>query len=511
VLGGAFLLRWFTQSGVFPHRVGVVVGMIYALLWIAVADLGARRGQRHSAVFHGFTGVFIALPLLVEATTKFHYLTPMLSAILLAAVIILGLLVAGRRNLRILAWGVTLPAAPLAFVLSAKTQVTTPFLLSLLLLGFATLWLGYLRRWHGLATLVAGAVNLGLALVIMEQIMMSKRVPAGPMANLWEILSLLFGLIALYFGSYCFRVFKRKRTITPLEIGQTLVVALIGLGGAAMVINANERSMVPLGIFCVVLSIANYTAAYGLLPRRDPNRRNFLFYTLLALAMALLGCEMLLDRSTAAIVYAVIALMAGALAHRITSPILFLHGSIYLIAAIIGSGLPSAAFHGFANSSIQLNEWIRVPVLFALILTAVYPWFPRPHVRKTDQFLGRRAVELIMFISVFAWGSFFVSLMAQFVPLTEETETYRRVLASVRTGVIALSAVVIAWFSSRTRFGNLAWLVYTILFLGAIKLIIQDITAGGTVTLFLSFGFYGGALILAPRMLHRSASRKISG
>jgi len=337
---------------------------------------------------------------------------------------------------------------------------------------------------------------------------MSKRVPAGPMANLGEVLSLLFGLIALYFGSYCFRVFKRKRTITPLEIGQTLAVIFVGVGGAAMVINSNERSMLPLGVFCVALSIASYTAAYGLLPRRDPNRRNFLFYTVLALAMALLGSEMLLGRSPAAIAYSAIALVAGALAHRITSPILFLHGAIYLIASIGRSELPSAAFHGFAGPSVQLDEWIRVSVLCALVLTTIYPWFPRPRGRATDLYLGRRAVDVFLFVSVFAWGSILITLVAELNPLGEDTETYRRVLASVRTGVVAVSAVALAWLSFRARFGNLAWLVYTILVLGAIKLVLQDIAAGGTVTLFLSFGFYGGALILAPRLLHRNANRE---
>jgi len=166
VLGGAFLLRWLTQAGILPQNIGSVIGMIYALTWIAMADFKAGRGQRYSAVFYGVTGALIALPLLVEATTKFHYLTATTSAILLPAFIILGLVVAGRRKLRSLAWIVTLPAIPLAFILARQTGSTTPFLISLLILGFVTLWLGYLRHWHILATLVAGAVNIGMARMV---------------------------------------------------------------------------------------------------------------------------------------------------------------------------------------------------------------------------------------------------------------------------------------------------------------------------------------------------------
>jgi hypothetical protein len=508
VLGGAFLLRWLTQSDILPQRLGSVLGMFYALLWVALADIDAGRGQRYSAVFHGITGAFIALPLLVEATTKFHYLTPMLSAIHLLAFIILGLVVAGRRKLRILAWIVTLPAAPLAFLLAAQTETMTPFLISLLILGFATLWLGYLRHWHVLATVMAGAANFGLALMVMEYVIVSRRVGSEPQAALWEVLFLLFGLIALYFGSYCFRVFSRKRTITGLEIGQTLVVVVIGLGGAALVIDASEHSMLPLGIVCLILSIACYAAAYGLLPRLDPNRRNFLFYTLLGLAMVLVGCEISFERSIAAIAFTAIALIAGALANRIASPILFLHGAVYLIAAVLRSGLLEATWHGFAGPSVHLAEWINAPVLFALVITALYPWFPRPSGRSIDMLLGRRSVDLFLFVTVFAVGGLLVGLLAQLIPYGEDTETYRRVLATMRTGALALSAVLVAGLSNRARFANLAWLVYTILALGAIKLVLEDFAAGGAATLFLSLGLYGGTLILAPRLLHRTTHKK---
>jgi hypothetical protein len=507
VLGGAFLLRWLTQSGILPQNIGSVLGMFYALLWIAMADVTAGRGHRPSAVFHGVTGSFIAFPLLIEATTKFYYLPPMFSAALLLAFIVLGLVVAGRRNLRLLAWIITLPAAPIAFLLAVQTQAITPFMGSLLILAGITLWLGYIRHWHVLATLVAGAVNIGLILIVLEQVMTSKRVPDVHQASLGAILSLLFGPIALYFGSYCFRVFKRKRTITPLEIGQTLVVVLIGLGGAAAVINSSEHSMLPLGIVCLLLSVASYTAAYGLLPRRDPNRRNFLFYTLLALAMMLLGCKMSLGHPTSTVVFTAIALVCGALANRISSPQLFLHGVAYLTAAILGSGFLATILKGFVGPSPKLDEWISLPILLALAITTLYPWFPRPRGRPTDMYLGRRSVDLFLFATVLAWGGFIVAILAQLSPQAEGTETFQRLLAATRTGIFGLSAVVLAWRSSRTRFGSLAWLVYSVLAIGAITLVLEVISTGGSAMLFLSFGLYGSALILAPRLLHRTSER----
>jgi hypothetical protein len=506
VLGGAFLLRWLTQSNVLPQKLGSVLGMIYALLWIAVADFDAGRGRRHSAVFHGITGAFIALPLLVEVTTKFHYLTPMLSAIHLLAFIILGLVVAGRRKLRTLAWIVTLPAAPLAFLLAVRTQAATPFLICLLILGFATLWLGYLRHWHALATVMAGAVNLGLTLTVLQYVAQSRQPSVEPEATLTEVLFLLFGLIALYLGSYCFRVFRRKRTITPLEIGNTLVVFLVGLGGAAIVINASRHSMLPLGVFCLVLSAASYTSAYGLLPRRDPNRRNFLFFTLLALGMGVLGLEMTLQLPAVMVALTAAALIAGALAKPVSSPILFLHGAVYLIAAILRSGLIGATRVGLFGQSAPLVTWFDVPLLLVLVLTMLYPWFPRPKGRAGDMFFGRRAADLFLFLTVLALSSLFVSAIAELSPQGEGTQ-YRGLLACARTGALALSAAILAWYSHRTRFGNLSWLVYTVLVVGGVKLVAENIAVGGTAVLFISLGLYGGALVLAPRLLHSAQKR----
>lgn len=508
VLGGAFLLRWLTQSGVLPQKLGSVVGMFYALLWVVMADRAAGRGRRPSAAFHGITSTLIVFPLLVEVTTKSHYLTPMLSAIHLLAFIILGLAVAWRRNLRVLAWIVTMPAAPLAFLLSVETSATTPFLVSLLILGFATLWLGYLRHWHGLATVMAGVVNLGLAMMVMDYVAVSERVGSDPDAALWEVLFLLFGLVALYFGSYCYRVFSRKRTITPIEIGNTLFVVLVGLGGGALVIDASKHSMLPLGIVCVILSVASYTAAYGFLPRRDPNRRNFLFYTLIALAMAVLGLEILMRPPAAAVAFAAIALIAGALAKRVSSPILYLHGAAYLIAAIMRSGLVAVTKSGLVGGRTDLAEWLVVPVLFALAVTALYPWFPKPPGRVTDMVLGRRATDLFLLVAVLALSGLCVALVARLSPQGDGSETHRGLLACARTGALALSAALLAWYNPRSRFGRLTWLVYTLLAVGAVKFVFEDIRAGGAAALFFSLALYGGALILAPRLLHGAGKQE---
>lgn len=509
VLGGAFFLRWLTQSGTLPQALGIALGMVYALLWMVLADISGGRDRRISAIFYGITAAFIAFPLLVEATTTFHYLNAVSGAASLIVFIILGLMVAARRKLESLAWIVTLPVIPLVFLLAVRTATMVPFLLCLEIIGFVTLWLGYLRRWQFLATVMAWAANLGLAIMVIDRYMSAYR-PHDYQPTLRQALGLLFGFIALYFGSYCFRVFKRKRTITPLEISQTLVAVVIGLGGATLFIHYERHSMLPLGISCLILSIACYTAAYGFLPRRQPNRRNFLFFTLLALAMGLLGCELVFQRSTTGLVFSAIALVAGITARPISSPILFIHGSVYLIMATVRSHLLAVTAHGFIGASADIGEWANAAVLFAFATTMLYLWLPRPAGRVNDMYLGRRAVDLFLFVAVLALGGVLVCVIAKAISAGIDHESYQRFLASTRTGVLALAAVLTARYNRRTRFQNLAWLVYAILALAAVKLLLEDVAAGGAATLFLSFGMYGGALILAPRFLLRAGKPAVS-
>jgi hypothetical protein len=70
--------------------------------------------------------------------------------------------------------------------------------------------------------------------------------------------------------------------------------------------------------------------------------------------------------------------------------------------------------------------------------------------------------------------------------------------------VLAAAALVVAWLGARTRFREAAWLLYPVLIAGGLKLFIEDLPTSRPATLFLALAFYGGALILAPRLSHVS-------
>jgi len=74
-LAGAYLLRALTESAAVPGKLGIAIGIAYALGWLGLA---ARRPleERWSAAIDSLTSVLILSPLLWEATARFHLLAP---------------------------------------------------------------------------------------------------------------------------------------------------------------------------------------------------------------------------------------------------------------------------------------------------------------------------------------------------------------------------------------------------------------------------------------------------
>jgi hypothetical protein len=69
----------------------------------------------------------------------------------------------------------------------------------------------------------------------------------------------------------------------------------------------------------------------------------------------------------------------------------------------------------------------------------------------------------------------------------------------------ALVAVALAWAGRRWSLPELLWLVYPLLIAGGFKLILEDFHLDEPIALFVALAAYGGALILAPRLMRKEA------
>jgi hypothetical protein len=72
--------------------------------------------------------------------------------------------------------------------------------------------------------------------------------------------------------------------------------------------------------------------------------------------------------------------------------------------------------------------------------------------------------------------------------------------ATVRTGVLALTALVLALVSRHPRAREAAHLVYPMLVAMVVKLLAHDLRVGTSTTLFVDLAVCGAVLILAPKL-----------
>ena len=182
VLGGAYLLRAFTESGRLPGRAGVVLGLAYAVAWFGAADRAAVT-RPLSGLFHGLAAVVISLPLLWEASAHFRLLSPQASAALLSLIGGLALGVAWHRHLQSLA-GVAVVGSIVATAgLMVATGYPLPFAIGLLALGACTLWLSDARTWPWLRWLPAFTADVvALVLVARAGVVPSQEPPGAVIA-----------------------------------------------------------------------------------------------------------------------------------------------------------------------------------------------------------------------------------------------------------------------------------------------------------------------------------------
>lgn len=500
VLGGAFALRAITEAEILNQTTGAVLGIVYAVLWIVLADRAAGKGHWKSATFHGLAATVIAYPLLWEATVRFGFLAPLASAVAMAAVTTLAMIVAARRNLRRLAWVIALIAAGTALALAVGTKMLIVFAGFLLLLGFAALWLGYLRGWHDLGWTMAGLIDfcvIGMTAIALigdpEQVERILR-PGS-------LLVLQLSLVVAYFGAFFYRTLSRSEELTIAEIVQGIAAVLIGLGGAIAVTQARELPGAALGVVSLLTAAGCYAASFAFIDRRLAKRGSFIFYTSLALVFALVGFGALLDGAVLAVAFSVAALLTAWLGASRARATLSLHAAVYAVAAAITSGLVASSVEALTGSSV--GRGITVSGLVALVVLGICAALPVATHGKTWGRFSRAPKVVLLATLLLGLAGIVVNLGARFLPTGDGTVAEPGALATLRTGVLALSALLLASIGRWRAMPEASWLVYAVLAAGGLKLLLEDLRAGRAATLFISLALYGGALILAPRLARR--------
>jgi hypothetical protein len=111
-------------------------------------------------------------------------------------------------------------------------------------------------------------------------------------------------------------------------------------------------------------------------------------------------------------------------------------------------------------------------------------------------------LALASLVIVTAAGAFVTVLTLRLDP---GAPLYEGLVATLRTGIFAATALVVAVLGRRQPSAEYGMLLYPILGFGALKLLLEDIRTSPPSLLVVAFGLYGGALILGPRLARTRA------
>jgi hypothetical protein len=501
VLGGAFLIRFMTESSILPQFAGTAVGIAYALFWVVLANGAARKDAYESATFHGISAAMIGFPLLWETTLKFEYLTPMQSAAAVTVFTAIPLVVAWYREMRGFAMVIGAPGALTMLGLGFATKTLPPFFGALLLLGLATLILAYDRKWYLLGAFVACVADFGVCVATVLRLS-----GEGTLASL-SLAALCLAQMALgavYFGTFSFLVFRRNRNLAVIEVAQVVVVLLIGLGGFVGASVGAPEARTALGLSVFVLAAAGYGGAYHLLRHDTERSRTFVVYSAAAAAAALVAAYLTFRGASLPILLALGALACSMIGSRRKSLSLGVHGAIYILAAAYSSGLVWGTVVILWGANLVPEFWTHpAPWIVFVVSLAVMLLQPGTSDLLFERYF-RRARLPAMLLTVMTLAALVVSVAFGFSAEIDErgmTES-----AILRTAVISVAAVLLALLSKKKRFAQSKWLVMPLLLAGGVKLLAQDLPSGKPSVLFGSLAIFGAALIIAPRLLRMRAS-----
>jgi hypothetical protein len=248
------------------------------------------------------------------------------------------------------------------------------------------------------------------------------------------------------------------------------------------------------------MAVVGYGVAFTFIDRRLQRRANFIFFTSIGLICAMLAIALMMSGPARTLTLAALALAVAFFGTARKRATLNLHASLYAVAAAVSSGMSERIYGDlFAGTIEPVSAWSNAPLVSVLLVVLVCCALPVARHGRTWGSLSSAPRVLLLLIAMIALDALIVSVASE-VLSGPEARIDLATTAALRTVVLSASAIVLAWLVRRLRLREARWLVYLWLVMGALKLVLEDLPAGRSVTLFVSLLVYGLALILAPRL-----------
>ncbi len=499
-LAGAYLLRALTEAGTFSPRMGVVIGLAYAMMWLVWAAR-TPAGLRLETALHGLTSVLVLSPLLFEATVRFHAISTWTAGALLFAFTLFGLAVSWRKDLLVVATFATLAGLGTSAALLLSTQDVLPFTFVFLAIALAMEVSACLNHWLSERWLTATAADL--AVLLATWLVTGERgLPEGYVAIPHAaLLGAQVALLGIYLSSTIVRTLLRGFTFTWFETAQCAAAFSISVGGGLQLTSHDARVAPALAILSLACAAACYLVSFLMLDRGGALGRNFYTYSTFGILLAVAGSRILLSGAAAAVAWSVLAVAAvwvGGVFLRLT---LKVHGCIFLLLALTAS----SALEQAAGLLLGERTWPGgAPwAIWSGALTAwlCYVLGTRHGAAVTPSWSSRALRILVAGTAVLLTAGICAGLLTYGYHTIFGAEATHAYCATLRTFVLSATALLLAWAGGRWERQEFGRLVYPVMALGAYRMIGVDLQQDRTAALFLSLLLYGGALILLPKLI----------
>ncbi len=491
-IAGAYVLRAVAEAGVMPKMLVAAVAIVYAFAWLMWAARVSKAAGVASFVYAG-TSAVILVPMLWEETLHFHAFASPVTACVLAAFVGLASALVWRRESSQVLWLSYGASAATAVALSVASHAMLPFavllLLIVLLSEFARI-LDHARPMWPVVALVADAAIWGMIFIYSGPPNARVEYPQLSVAALVFPACLLFAINAT---SVSLRAILKEKKIGIFDTVQVMIA--FGLAISVVLIFAPSTSTL-LGIACLALSAATYSASFGLL-RSQAEMRNFATFSTWSAALLVAGALWSLPHAGAGVLLAVAGLLAYAVAPRIHSTMLEWHGVVFLCAATAIAGVAQYIYRTLA-SSLPGRPGLAVWIVASSAVAA----YAVGSDAKNEEW-ARQVLHLIpALLAAATVSALFVLGVVEFAALAVVIDLHH--IAFLRTLVISAVSLGLAFAGPRLGRVAMARMAFVALAFVAAKLMFEDLH-GHMEFIAASIFLFAISLIAVPRLIRMGA------
>ena len=488
-IAGAYMLRAVEEAGSLPRIAVAFAGVLYALLWLALAAR-ARVGPRFASAIYACTTALILAPMLWELTLRFNVLTPAMAAAVVCVFPLAAVGLAWKHDLAPLLRVVVTASAGLALALAIVSHAMMPFLIVLLILAAICEFARPLDRLPDVRALVALATDVAIWILIFVYFNPQNTREDYPLLGRAVLLTPGVVLFLLFAADVTFRTMLRARKIAAFEAVQTTIAFL--LAAVSLADFGPSNGPVLLGAICLLISAASYTAVFTVM-ERSVDRRNAAVFAAWSAALLLAGSFLCLPPLPVIFVLAASAIAAVIVGRRKGRLVFDFYGMVFLVAAALAAGLLSfvaEAWIGTPPGAPALSVWLTA-VCAIFCYAAAKPGageaWPAQVLHLAFAALAAAAVASLLTQGLFSVVAFNAT------PGTHH-------LAFIRTLTLCAAALALVFSGVRWRRAELTRIGYTAMGLVAVKLIFEDMRHGHLAYIAASIFLVALTLIAAPRV-----------